>query len=163
MSVNNRLDEKEMAAELEIMKSQLVLPNSAPLEDIEKALESVSNLKILQTLSPTTLSEYSVILGRYSFDLNLYENKTNSFIKWCESNIEYIIGRNLANTPYTFFTEKANYIRANEEHAIALDKAKHVAETKLAYIKFLSQKMAFLSDRVKDLALTKNKEQRYVN
>lgn len=164
MAIENRLDEKEMAMELEVLKSELALPKNTSLEDIEKALDEVSNLKIIQTLSPTSLSEYAVLFGCYSIDLTMYENRIKSFVKWCEGNIQYIIGRNLANTPYSFFSEKASYIRSNEEHAIALDKARNASEAKLEYIKFLSQKMAFLSDRVQSLAEIKNREQkRYAN
>ncbi len=161
--IENRLSIDEMVAELESLKAESYLPVIKPSVDMNALITKVSDHKQLKSMTASELYEYSVLLATYSLYLNIQENRINAFVGWCERNINYIIGRNLNNTPYSFYTEKCSFIRHNEDHAIELDKKQNAALTQLEYIKYTSKKIMDLSDKLKDMAQAKSKEQRYVN
>lgn len=151
------MDPAVPAAALESMRAEIMMPSISPPEGIEVFLASVGNQQFIQALTALEISEYMVILSGYMIYLAQYENKLQSYNNWCEKNIKFIVGRNLANTPYSFFGEKEYYIRSNEENAQKLDKIQLGLQVRLDNLKNLSFRLNNLYDSLKVLQQTKMK------
>lgn len=163
MSEQSRLDISGMTSEMELLKAELYFPDTSPPQNIQEILTRCADSKYLQTVGAAELRENAIVLASYSLELAKQENRFVAFAGWCERNIQFIIGKNLDQTPYTFYTEKATYIRANEPHAADLDAKRNVALTKVEYLKFLSSKIQFLSECLDNAAFAKEKELRHVH
>ncbi len=155
--IQNRLSSEEPAKQLDEMRAELMMPDISPPDGIDALLSNIGNQQFIQALGPMEIGEYMVMLSAYMFYLAQYENKIQSYSNWCESNIKYIIGKNLANTPSTFFTEKDYYIRSNEPNAQKLDKIKLGLQVRLDNLKNLSFRLNNVYDAMKILQVTKMK------
>ena len=151
----NRYDDEEMGLDIESMRSDIKYPNIKPPNNINKILEEVSNLEILRKLDPMSVMEYASIVAYYSLYLSGEINKLEAYAKWCESNIKFIIGKRCQDIN-GYFTEKESYIRAHDELASSLDEKRIKAQTKFETLKFMNQKMQFLSETLQSLAKEKS-------
>lgn len=140
--------------ELEKFRSEIKYPNIQAPAEISRVIEETSNLAVLRKLDPASIYEYSTIISAYALYLSQEANRIEAKMKWLEANIKHIVGKNLTEVPsnITFFTEKDLYIRSNEKMAAELELKKLAQQTKYESIKFISQKMQFLSETLQGLA-----------
>lgn len=157
MSEINRFDADKVAEQLEGFKADIYWSNLTPPANIQNILRDVTDQSRLRAFDSETISEYAVLLGAYSAYLTGQENRLTSYVNWCETNIKYIVGKQLADAPGYGFSEKDCYIRANDANAAGLEVKKMQTQAKLDAIKYLSQKMAFLSESLKNLGFEKRK------
>lgn len=155
--IKERTKPDEIAERLEVMKSEIFFPDLKPAKNISDIINILSNIESLRKLAPQDLAEYSVVLACYSMFLTTQENRISSYINWCESNLKYIVGKNLSQLT-GYFEEKNLTIRSSEEHCVQLDKIKLEAQVKLDSIKFTSQRIEFLVQTLKSLMWEKKRE-----
>lgn len=144
--------------EIENFKAEVYYPNIKPNKQVQEFLNEIGDIKYLKSLAPLQLAEYSVMLAHYSVYLTTVENRLKSYIGYCSGNIKHICSKNLDKTPFTWYAEKVDYITANEPNAAELDKERASAQAKLDMIVFLSQKISYLAETIKDLRFAKQKE-----
>lgn len=150
----------EIKQNIELFKAEAFFPDFKPSVDVQKFLQDIGDMKHLNRLTGGELLEYAVLLSHYSLSLTIQENRIKSHITWCETNLKQIVGRLLDQSFGFTFQEKDCYIRANEPRAVQLEEIKLQDQIKLDTIIFVSQKVHFLSEMVKSLALEKNKANR---
>ena len=155
--IKERIKSEEIAERLEIMKSDIFFPDLKPNKNINEIINQISNIESLRKLAPRDIAEYSTILATYSLFLITQENRIQSYINWCESNLKYLVGKNLPQLT-GYFEEKNLIIRSSEEHCINLDKIKLECQVKLDSIKMVSQKIEFLVQTLRNLMWEKKKE-----
>ncbi len=153
----SRFDHSEAAEQLELMKAEIHLPNLAPPEDIDQILKDLSNQEYIRSLDIATISDHMVLLAAYMLYLTIYENRITSYSNWCESNIKYIVGKNLADVPVNYFTEKDWYIRSHEDNAIKLESMKLTLQVKLDTLKNLGFRLNTIYDALKAMQSAKLK------
>lgn len=153
--LKNRFDSSEMKEKLELFKAETFLPQLSPNKDIPEIIQKLLILANIKNLDPVTIAEYSVILETYSLYLIMEENRCNSYLNWCESNLKHIVGKKCQEVPPAYFSEKDIYIRANDDNAVFLEEQKLIAQTKLDTIKGVSSKLKFIGDNLRGLAYAK--------
>lgn len=154
MEVENRYSANHMSMELERVRAEMGYPSLVPCKDIDKIIKECGNYSILSKLDPIILMEYSVLLATYSLYLASETNRLEAKMKWCESNIQIIVGKNLDNV-VGYFNEKQSAIRANEPLAKSLEEMKLDAQTKFETFKFIAEKIKFLSITLDNLSRQK--------
>lgn len=153
----NRFDPDDVKSQIEMMKAELFFPSLEPPQNIQVIMKQLSDLTVLKSLSPMDLSEYSVLLDHYGLFLTTQENRLKSYLNWCESNIKYIVGKNIDKSYGYGFNEKDAFIRSNDMTAHDLEFKKLGVQAKLDTIQFMSLKISRLSDTVHNLAVEKHK------
>ncbi len=164
--VKNRFSPDEYTERLESMKAEIFFPNFRPPENIETIINELSNQAALRKLAPQDLSEYAIMLASYATYLSSQENRLTAFINWCEGNIKFVIGKRLDDVPEwlgNYYPTLDTYIRSHEENAISLENRKSVAQVKLDSIKFIAQRLQYLSETIKTLIFEKGKLGRNLN
>lgn len=155
--IKERLKTEEFAEQIETMKAEIYLPEFSPPENIQTIIKSLSSQEAISNLSVEEIAEYMVLIAKYSLDITLYENRLHSYHNWCESNLKYIVGKNLANVQAYSFAEKDHAIRSTEPHAVKLDNIKLSFQTRIDNIKYISQKLQLLYDALKNMQISKMK------
>jgi hypothetical protein len=155
--VKNRFISDEFAEKLESFKAEIFFPNLTPPDNINQIIQKVSSANLIKTLSITDIAENMVLLSSYSLFLTKEENRLNAYINWCESNIKFIVGQQM-NQISGYFQEKDLFIRSNDTNAIKLGELKLIAEVKLNSIKFIAQKISYLSDKLESFMFARKKE-----
>lgn len=148
--IQNRLKPLEIRERLEIFKAEIRFPSIKPPDKISDILNKLIDISTLKVLTAEQLSEHMVLLAGYNLYLCEQENRLIATINWCESNIKYIIGKNVDQIE-GFFTEKELKIRANEQNAQELEKIKLEMQVKLDSIKNLGFKIDFVTNNLKNL------------
>jgi hypothetical protein len=147
----------ETVQEIELFKAEIHFPQIKPISNIQEIFNKVSDLTFIKSLSSYELMEYNLQLNYYALYLLTQENRLKSYINWCESNIKYLVGKNLDQVTGYGFSEKETKIRSVEENAVALDIEILKSKAKLDTIYFMSQKIQSLSDCLKNLSFEKSK------
>lgn len=155
--LKNRFDHADAAEQLELMKAEIHLPNLAPPDGIDEIIKGLSNQEYIRSLDIATICDHMVLLASYMLFLTIYENRVASYFNWCESNIKYIVGKNLDQVPVNYFTEKDWYIRSHEDNAIKLEAMKLTLQVKLDTLKNLGFKLNTIYDALKAMQLAKLK------
>lgn len=150
----------ELAEVVTLFKAEIRYPDIKPSADVQRFLEQSSDLNFLKGLNSLELTEYAVVLANYSIFITTQENRLKTYINYLESQIKTIVGKNVSNAAGYGFAEKDCYIRANETHAIALEEMKIKEEVKLGHLYFLSQKLQFLAECLKNYAYEKSRMSR---
>lgn len=152
--MTSRYSIEDTAQGIELFRAKLGFPPIKPPNNIDKIVSECGNLEVLSNIDPIRLAEYSVILAQYSFYLASEVNRLEAKAKWCESNIQNIVGKNINNIS-GYFNEKQSYIRSNDEHAMRLDEIRQQSQTEYECFKFLSEKIKFLSGSLDNLVRAK--------
>ena len=156
-AVANRFVADEFAERIETFKAEIFFPDFTPPDNIKDIIQNISKADVLKTLGPSDLNEYAVLLSSYSLFLTQEENRLNAYINWCESNIKFIVGKEVENAFGSFYQERDLWVRAHDANAINLGTAKLSAEVKLNSIKFIAQKVQYLSERLEGLSYAKSR------
>lgn len=159
--VANRFESDEVTERLESAKAEMFFPNIQPPKDIEDIINNMTRQGNIRAMGPQEVTEYAVVLSSYSLYLSIQENRYTSFINWCESNIKYIVGREINNIDISlrgYFPTMDAWIRSNNPTAMELDNRKCTAQVKLDSIKFIAQRIQFLTDTLKNLSFQKNRK-----
>lgn len=155
--VENRFVADEFADRIETFKADIFFPDFTPPENIKEVIQNISKADVLKTLGPEDLNQHAVLLASYSLFLTQEENRLNSYINWCEANIKFIVGRELENAFGSYYQEKELWIRAHNVNAADLSTAKLSAQVKLDSIKYIAQKVQYLSERLEGLSYAKSR------
>lgn len=157
----NRLDIDSMGDKVGAFKNDLGFPLIDPPQNITEIITKISNGSILKTMSGLELQEYSVILSSYALYLSIQENQLDAKIHWAESNIKFIVGKNVQAVNGYGFNEKDAFIRATEVNAVELHDIKLEMQTQKEAIKFTSMRIHNLAEHLRSLGIEKTKEHRY--
>jgi len=153
----DRLNRQDINEQMETFLAEVRLPDIQISDDIIKILGDLNKIEKIRTLHPLELSEYSVLLASYALYLASQENKLLAWSKWCEDNLQFIVGKQLQNAYGYGYQEKAIFIRSNDKNATEIDSLRLLAEAKLNRVRNLSKQLNLLSDTVRNLAFAKGK------
>lgn len=150
----NTMDPRSMAEDLNSFRNSIKFQTSnlRPPEDIIDTINNLMSRTKIRALTIPDINELMIVLSAYSLYLSTEENRLKAYVLFCEKNIQFIVGQNVRNVEAYGFAEKDSIIRANEPKAYELEKNKLVADTKLTSISFISQKISFLSETLKNLS-----------
>lgn len=152
--MENRYSGKEFADDLAMFQANVHLPTIRP-GDVATVLATLEQPNMMATMTPDMIAELVVQLNLYSWYLQQEINKLKSKLGFYKSNLDSIIGKNLGDTPYSFFGEKKLYIIANNEKAQSYDKHILEIEGQLATVYMYDKQIANLTDSLKSLMYTR--------
>lgn len=156
-TLNNRFDTDEMVSHINEFKEEINFPSVVSSVEIQEIINKLSDRNILRMMGPDELAEYGVVLNQYALFLTIQENRYKAYLHYCESNIKYIVGRELQNCNEYGFEAKNLQIRSTNTTAQELETQKITAEIKLEYIKNISFKIQSLTESIRNLVFEKHK------
>jgi hypothetical protein len=153
--MNNRYSGSEFAENIQLFNANLHLPTIKPTDNIAQVISDLEDRDIVQSLTPDMIDEYIITLNMYSWFLQQESNKLRSKIVFYKSNLDNVVGKNLGETPYSFFTEKRLYIIANNDTAQNYDKHLLELESQLAIISMYDKQISNLCESLRNLRFSR--------
>lgn len=159
MSETKRYNKEEAATAVELFKASVSLPKFSAPKGIDDIIATISNGNFTAK-DPVQISEYAVKLEMYALYLTYETNKLEARLKWYESNIKHIVGKELKNSMGFTFQEKDADIRSNVELAALYEEEKLLVQHQLENFKKIAFKISSLVQVLESFAKNKSYQER---
>lgn len=145
--LNKLLDEYDVKINMHKITNQY--------NDIDQYLNM--SKKQLESLTAEDCAVISAYLSLYALYIQKEHNRESAKVAWTESNLRWVIGREIANVQGYSFEERRLQVIQENIAALKLDQLRTLAQARVNELNYISTKIEYISKSLSNLERAKSR------